>query len=84
MLVDPLVLVLPFSVVVGQIPASPPALPCSLLVGRRRGISCSNKGKGRGLSEKIVTQLNSAADCGLIQEKLRDLDAIVFSFIAII
>jgi len=35
-------------------------------------------GKRRGLSAKIMTQLNSAADCGLIQEKLRGLGAIVF------
>ena len=43
-----------------------------------------NKGQGRGLSAEVMTQLNSAVDCGLIQEKLRALDAIVFSFIAFI
>ena len=31
-----------------------------------------------GLSAEIVTQLNSAADYKLIQEKLRGLDAIAF------
>ena len=37
MLMDPLMLVLPFSVAAGPPPASPPAIPCSLLVGRREG-----------------------------------------------
>ena len=44
----------------------------------KRGTLRSNEGKGRRLSAEIVTQLNSVADCGLIQEKLWGLGAIVF------
>ena len=63
-----------------RLPTGPPLLT---VCRKRGGTSHSNKGKGRGLSVEIVTQLNSSAGCGLILERLRDLDVIVFSFIAI-
>ena len=54
----------------------PPLLPAA--IPRRRRTARLNKGKVRGLSAEIMTQLNSVVYYGLIQENLRGLDAIVF------
>ena len=48
----------------GLWPAGPDVLPACSVFGRRRGTSPSNKEKEMGLSEEIVTRLNSASkDC---------------------
>ena len=71
---------LPLPTLVGRArPAQ--AIPCSDSVKKKeRSMSRVNTNFWRVLNVDLGTQLNSAADCGLIQEKLRDPSAKVFSF----